>query len=251
MKIKLLTAAFFVTLCSSATYAETTKMGQVPLLNKITHVTNSLQSKAAKPNTAPTSADIAVSAQSQNPELYNGCEITSLSMMLHTAGHPVDKMTLANEVTKDPTPETYNSDGSIASWGDPNSGFVGDITGANPGYGVYHGPIVNLVNQIMPGRGVDLSGDSFQTVLNHVAQGKPVIAWTTANFSPTSSWETWQGPHGPVRATFDEHVVLIVGFDATHIYINDPLDGTANKAVDRSQFEASWQQLGQQAVSYN
>jgi uncharacterized protein YvpB len=192
-----------------------------------------------------------VAAQSQNPELYNGCEMTSLSMLLDAAGQSVDKMTLANEIPKDPTPEVLDSDGSIASWGDPNIGFVGDITGNHVGYGVYHSPVFKLLDQILPGKAIDLTGRSFEQILNQVASGKPVIAWTTVNFAPTSSWVTWQGPKGPVHATLNEHVVLIVGFNNDQIFVNDPLDGTAAKAVNRAQFESSWEQLGQQAVSFN
>jgi uncharacterized protein YvpB len=201
-------------------------------------------------NGSAKSAFINVPAVSQDPELYNGCEVTSLSMLLSAAGHPVDKMTLANEIPKDPTPIGYDSNGNIVSWGDPNVGFVGDITGKNPGYGVYHGPVYRLLNTILPGQAVDLTGSSFDDILRYIASGKPVVAWTTVTFSPTSSWVTWQGPNGPVRATFNEHAVLIVGFNDKQIFINNPLDGTAGEAVDRNQFMASWIQLGQQAVSF-
>jgi uncharacterized protein YvpB len=197
-----------------------------------------------------TSVKLSVPAQLQGPELYNGCEVTSLSMLLSAAGHPVDKMTLADSVKKDPTPATYDSNNNITAWGDPNLGFVGDVTGGNPGYGVYHGPVTQLLNSILPGRAQDLTGCTFDQVLARVASGHPVIAWTTDTFTPTSSWTTWQGPNGPVKATFDEHVVLIVGYDATHVYLNDPLDGTASKAVNRQSFLAAWQQLGNQAVTY-
>jgi uncharacterized protein YvpB len=201
-------------------------------------------------NGVPKTYLINVPAESQDPELYNGCEVTSLSMLLTAAGHPVDKMTLANEIPKDTTPIVYDNNNRIISWGDPNVGFVGDITGKTPGYGVYHGPVFQLLNTILPGHAVDLTGSSFDQILNHVASGKPVVAWTTVNFSPTSSWVTWQGPNGPVHATFNEHAVLIVGFNEKQIFINNPLDGTAGEAVDRNQFIASWIQLGQQAVSY-
>lgn len=103
---------------------------------------------------------IHVSPQIQNPGLYNGCEVTSISMLLSAVGHPVDKFILANQIAKDFTPIQFNSQGGIASWGDPNCGFVGDITGKRAGYGVYHRPVYNLLNQIVPGRAVDFTGSS-------------------------------------------------------------------------------------------
>lgn len=40
-------------------------------------------------------------------------------------------MTLASQVKKDPTP--YHKVGSTIYWGNPNTGFVGDITGYSIG----------------------------------------------------------------------------------------------------------------------
>lgn len=192
---------------------------------------------------------IDVEAMDQNPELYDGCEVTSLAMLLAFAGHPVSKLDLADQITKDDTPEVDDAAGNIVSWGDPNTGFVGDMTGANKGYGVNHGPIFKLLNANFPNHALDLTGKPFDQVLLQVSSGKPVIAWTTVDFAPTSNWVSWQSKDGLVKATFDEHVVLIVGYNAAQILINDPLDGTAEKAVDRAQFIASWNQMGGQAVS--
>ncbi|MFC4768011.1 C39 family peptidase [Effusibacillus consociatus] len=192
---------------------------------------------------------IRVPAQSQ-AELYNGCEVTSLSMLLSAAGHPFDKNELAYWITKDGTPLQEDEDDTIISWGDPNSGFVGDITGESPGYGVYHGPVAQLIDTLLSEGAEDLTGQPFDEVLSRVASGKPVLVWATVEFQPTSSWVKWTGPHGTVTATFDEHAVLLVGFDANHVYINDPQDGTAGKAVDRQSFIAAWEQLGKQAVTF-
>jgi uncharacterized protein YvpB len=205
---------------------------------------------APKAQTLQKSALLNVPAQSQMPELYNGCEITSLSMLLAAAGHPADKTVLADKIAKDPTP-MVNENGDIIAWGDPNAGFVGDITGDEPGYGVYHGPVARLLNGVLPGRAKDLTGKAFEQILLQVESGKPVVAWTTAAFSPTSDWENWQGPNGKVRATFKEHAVLIVGFDDDEIVINDPLDGAKAKRVDRDGFTAAWEQMGKQAVSFS
>jgi uncharacterized protein YvpB len=154
-------------------------------------------------HTNPPSVSLDVPAQHQLPELLNGCEVTSLSMLLTAVGHPIDKLTLAKEEPVDPTPIVYGPDQSISFWGDPNKGFVGK-EGGSPGYGIYHGPIVALINQILPGKAVDLTGHSFTDLLGVVAHQRPVMVWTTADFQPTSDWVTWNSPDGPIHATFSE-----------------------------------------------
>lgn len=138
----------------------------------------------------------------------------------------------------------------VVSWGNPNVGFVGSVTGhAHLGYGIYHGPLDALLNTMLPGRAEDMTGDPFTQILDHVAHGVPVEAWTTITFQPTTDWVTWQSPEGPVRATPLEHAVLIVGYTPTSVIINNPYTGQANEAVNRADFIAAWQELGKQAVT--
>lgn len=196
-------------------------------------------------------AQVNVPAQAQLPELFNGCEMTSLAMMLQAAGKPVDKLTLAAQIKKDPTPLVVGDDGDPLSWGDPNRGFVGDISGDDMGYAVYHGPVAQLVNQLLPNGAVDLTGKGFDQVLAAVADGRPAVVWTTAHFNPPVEWTTWKGPNGQVKATFEEHAVLLVGYDANNVYINDPFDGTKAKAISRKTFESGWKAMGSQAVTFN
>ena len=208
--------------------------------------------------TAPASYDMTVPAQSQLPQLQNGCEVTSLSMLLTAVNHPVDKMTLAAEQPTDPTPAVLktipgfkgNPILEVVSWGNPNVGFVGSVEGgAQLGYGIYNGPLDHLLNQILPGQAEDMTGDPFTQILDHVAHGVPVEAWTTINFEPTNDWVTWQSPQGPVTATPMEHAVLIVGYTPTTVIVNNPYTGQANEAVNRADFIAAWTQLGSQAIT--
>ena len=208
--------------------------------------------------TAPASYDMTVPGQAQLPQLQNGCEVTSLSMLLTAVNHPVSKMTLAAEQPTDPTPAVLktipgfkgNPILEVVSWGNPNVGFVGSVEGGSQlGYGIYNGPLDHLLNQILPGQAEDMTGDSFTQILDHVAHGVPVEAWTTVDFEPTNDWVTWQSPEGPVTATPMEHAVLIVGYTPTTVIINNPYTGQANEAVNRSDFIAAWTQLGSQALT--
>jgi uncharacterized protein YvpB len=207
----------------------------------------------ATPGTLPARVVLRAPAIAQLPELPNGCEVTSLSMLLAVSGHPVDKVTLARAQPIDPTPVVYQLGGAdsfdrTSRWGDPDVGFVGNSAG-RPGYGIYHAPLARLLNSVLPGHALDLTGRDFAAVLARVAGGTPVVVWTTTMFAPTDDWTTWQSPTGLVHATQDEHAVLLVGYDKAAVYVNDPLDGVAAKPVDRARFLASWQQMGGQAIT--
>jgi len=194
----------------------------------------------------PPSGLINVPLVCQLPELKNGCEVTSLTMLLQWAGIKVDKMTLASEVKKDPTP--YSNSGGVIHWGNPNVGFVGDITGKSIGFAVYHGPILDLALRYH--KAVNLTGQSFDQVLTHVAAGSPVWVITTFSFEfvPESQWQTVISPEGAYRMTFNEHSVVLTGFDAENVYINDPYANIKDRKLNRANFLAGWQQFGNQAI---
>ncbi|MEO3944779.1 C39 family peptidase [Gorillibacterium sp. CAU 1737] len=200
----------------------------------------------------PKKAQIDVPIVSQLPELFNGCEITSLTMIMLYAGLKTDKMEMTTLLDTDPAKLVWDGAGNIVSWGNPHKGFVGDITGKAKGFGVYHEPIAAVIDKIAPGQSLDLTGKPFEVVLDQVAAGKPVLLWTNGSFGPlpSSSWVSWKTKEGPVKVTWREHAVVLTGYDETSLYVNDPLDGTKNKKIDRKLFIQSWEQMGKQSVTY-
>ena len=197
----------------------------------------------------PASKLLRVPAQSQLPQLPNGCEATSLSMLLGAIGHPVDKMTLAKDQPVDPTKRVYGAQGVTTYWGNPNVGFVGSVYEYANGFGIYHGPITKFINQMLPNRAKDLSGRPFSDLLAVVAHGTPVMVWTTATFQPTNLWTSWNTPEGPIKITLQEHAVLLVGYNETQLFVNNPLNVDQAQPVNRQDFIAAWKQLGDQAVT--
>jgi len=187
---------------------------------------------------------------SQNPELKNGCEVTSLAMLLQYSGIEVDKMTLAEQIKKDTTPLERNDDGTIKSWGDPEVGFVGDITGKEEGFGVYTGPMLELLELYMPDKGLDLSHQSFERLLQSIDNEKPVIIWVTADFDKPDSYVEWEKNGKNIKATFDEHAVLLVGYNKKYCYINNPYTGEKNQKISRKTLEEIWGIMGNMAISY-
>jgi uncharacterized protein YvpB len=188
---------------------------------------------------------------SQLPELYNGCEITSLTMLLSFLQHPVDKLDLAWMLPKDETPAEVDEDGTILVWGDPDQGFVGSIYGDDLGYGVYVKPLAHVLEQVYEPGALDLSGRDFNEIEKTVAEGKPVIIWNIASFEPSDAWVTWKTPEGKqVEATFQEHCVLMVGFDNDYVYVNNPFEEIQAQQVPKGSFIEAWEQMGRKALTF-
>ncbi|HFR4187835.1 C39 family peptidase [Bacillus cereus] len=182
----------------------------------------------------------------QLPELDRGCEVTSLAMILQYAGITVDKMKLANEIKK----VDFMNDGVR---GNPNEGFVGNIyTFSESGYGVYHGPLFQLAKKYLPNKAVDLTGKSIEELYKSVKAGQPVVMITNATFAPLDEDEftTWETNNGDVSITYNEHCVVLIGYDQESVYIRDPLKDSLDVKVPREKFEQAWVQMGSQAISY-
>lgn len=187
----------------------------------------------------------------QMPELPRGCEVTSLAMLLNHAGVTVDKMTLAEQVKKNPA-EYQVINGEI-HYGHPNDGFVGDMyTYQNPGLGVYHKPIAELAEQYLPGSIVDLTGSDFQELKTHLNDGRPIWVIINTHYKELGPeyFETWHTPSGTIEITYKEHSVLITGYDENYVYFNDPLTNIKNRKAPIKDFEKSWVQMGRQAITY-
>lgn len=187
----------------------------------------------------------------QNPELKYGCEVTSLTMVLEHAGIRTDKLKLADELPKDDDPVKKTESGDITRWGNPDHGFVGDMTGKHEGYAVYAGPLETLMNQYLHNRTVNLTRKPFDEVLAQIKKGKPVILWTTGNYKAPDRWESWKHGNEEIHTPLDLHAVVLVGYDKEHLYINDPLTGKKAHKTNKDSFLESWNALGQQALSYD
>ncbi len=185
----------------------------------------------------------------QYPELPRGCEVTSLAMLLNAAGIKVDKMELASKVRKD-TSFRDEIDGEMF-WGSPYYGFVGDMyNSSSDGYGVYNQPIYDLAYEYMPNNVVNISGCEFSFVESFISKGYPVWVIITGEYAllPDSSFQKYMTSYGEINITQREHSVLVTGYDSNYVYINDPLEKKIK--VPRSDFIDSFNQMGNQAISY-
>lgn len=186
----------------------------------------------------------------QYPELFRGCEVTSLAMLLNHKGIKVDKMELAEKIKKEPflftlENNTYN--------GNPHQGFVGDIySSENDGYGVYNEPIYNLLKEYIGGEALNLTGANFNDLYYYINKKSPVLVIINTRFRPLPEQEFHylNTTRGNVKMTYREHSVLITGYDSQYIYYNDPMYPGMTKKSLKSDFIKAWEQMGKQAITY-
>jgi uncharacterized protein YvpB len=184
--------------------------------------------------------DVPLLNQMDAPRLYNGCEVTSLAMMMNYYGVDVSKNELATKITRVPL---NFPDGKK---GNPNVGFVGNMEDG-PGLGVYDEPIYLLAKRYMGSKVANLTKQPFDVLIDKVAKGAPVWVITTTSFGPVAPLDTWTTPQGPVGITFKMHSVVITGYDQDSIYINDPY-GFKNRKVNKENFIKAWEQMGSHAI---
>ncbi|MFD1020285.1 C39 family peptidase [Thalassobacillus hwangdonensis] len=185
--------------------------------------------------------DVPLINQMADPQLYNGCEVTSMAMILNYHDVHVTKTELANAVPR--VPLNYSN----GQKGNPNDGFVGDMENG-PGLSIYHAPLAETTRNYVGDRVIDFSGSEPEKLFEYLDKGLPVWVIVTSPFAPVNEWETWSTPRGQLDVTFRLHSVVLTGYDETHFYINNPF-GHKNQRVAIDSFIGGWQQLGSQAIT--
>lgn len=187
--------------------------------------------------------DVPLINQLDEPRLINGCEVTSLAMLLNYWKIEVSKTDLAEAISTVP----YLDDNNY--YGNPSEGFVGDIPNG-PGYFVYHEPILELTQEYLTDdlEVVNLTGQSFEVLQEYLSQDAPVWVICTATFTHTNDNEIWQTATGEIEISMNEHSVVITGYDRKKVFLNDPY-GKKDFETNQTDFIESWEQLGRQAIT--
>lgn len=176
----------------------------------------------------------------------NNCETAALSMLLASAGAPVDQRVLQREVAKsDPLDPIVGADGTW-TWGAPDQGFVGRVRGGGTagGFGVYQGPIRRLAAR----HGVrltDLSRGDVEVIVRRLRRERPVLAWIGLSEGPYRRWRTRAGRL--ISVNLGEHSVVLTGIRGSKILVNDPLTG-ARLGWSIAEFAGKWRLLGRRAL---
>lgn len=188
----------------------------------------------------PLEAVLEVENIDQNPELPNGCEITSAAIVLNYLGFDVDKVTLAEEYLPRCVPY----------WeADPNVEFMGNPEDELAFY-CLPGAIVTAVNAYLEDVGgnytaLDITGASAEDLYRWVAEGTPVLVWTTRACTAPLYNYTFQLPDGSWPYS-NSHCLVLTGYDDETCYLADPM--LEMESVSRESFAESYLERGQYAV---
>lgn len=186
----------------------------------------------------------------QKPALPNGCEVTSLAMVLGSLGYDVTPVGLAQNHM--PQGWLYVYPG-VTYADDPAQCYVGDPA-SEYGYYMLAPALVKTAESYLTSQGsscvaADVSGLGEAELEALLRSGTPVIVWATLDYGDARRGEPWALlPTGEPYCPYTNlHCRVLVGADETCFYVNDPLYGEG-QAVRRDRFMHGYRALGSQAV---
>jgi uncharacterized protein YvpB len=107
----------------------------------------------------------------------------------------------------------------------PHLGFRGNVDGPTGGikdYGVYAGPILDILNsQGLQAWPVE---EGLNGIKEALARGNPAIAWVTYDCQTSTATAQMIGDQEVVLVPY-QHVVVVTGYNAAGVWANDPWDG--------------------------
>lgn len=179
---------------------------------------------------------------SQYPNMPNGCEITSLAMVMNHKGYNVTKEYLNNNFLEK----------SGYSNANPDRAYIG-----NPyksGYYCYAAPIANAANQYFKTIGdssiaEDKTGMSIIGVLNNIVfNKKPVIVWYTVDDKkPEYGIGKYKDEDNQTHKLYvNSHCIVVEGTGMGNIKVVDPIKG--KRDINILEFVKLYYQMGQRAV---
>ncbi len=180
----------------------------------------------------PDSARVDVAYISQYPELPTGCEITSLTEVLNFYGYDIDKEYMAEKYL--PMRQTMD-DGCFSHF------FLGSPWDPN-GSGCFAPAIQTAANNFLANSSSSLyaynmSFSSVSILFSEVAQGHPVIVWTSGDYStPDVSYTDITLSNGKIFSwPSTEHCVVLCGYDLNSqtVTFADPMLGIVSRPLEQ------------------
>lgn len=188
----------------------------------------------------PDCFDLELEIISQYPELPAGCESVSLTMILNYLGYDVTKTELVDNYL------VYDGNFVMGYCGNPYSYEVGG--------GCYAPGMTITANNFLGAQGskhtaYNITGTDFDELLEYVAQGYPILIWTTINMADSSKGSYNYDEEGnPYAWDYNEHCVVLTGYDfkANSVTVYDPIAGIVYREKDH--FQTIYENMNEMAV---
>lgn len=187
----------------------------------------------------------------QSPELPNGCEVTSLAMLLNSAGYPADHLSLYENYL--PT-QGLTDQGGQRFGPSPEEYYVGDATSQDGGWYCFEGPILQAGNAFLADAGgsaqvISVTGLSREDLERFAQAGIPLAVWVTLGYADPAyaSSYTWTLPSGDTYIPYSNlHCVVLSGMEDGLFQVADPIYGES--LVDPDVLWDCFEAMGQRAV---
>ena len=184
----------------------------------------------------------------QFPQFPTGCESVATVMALNYFGNPITVEQFVDEFL--PTSRDFYVENGMHFGPSPYEYFIG-----NPKSAASYGCMAPVIEKALRACVDDsltisnLSGASLEMLCDqYIDNDIPVILWATIRMLETNPISSWYFSDG-TRFTWpgNEHCMLLVGYDDTQYYFNDPYTGKL-VAYDKTLTEDRFAELGRQAV---
>ena len=187
----------------------------------------------------------------QSPELPNGCEVTSLAMLLNSASYPVDHLDLYENYL--PT-QGFTYQGGQRLGPSPEEYYVGDATSQSGGWYCFEGPIIQAGNAFLSDAGSDaqvvsVTGLSREELEDYALDGVPLAIWVTLGYADPAyaSSFTWTLPDGSTYVLYSNlHCVVLSGMESGLFQVADPIYG--ENSIDPDVLWDCFESMGQRAI---
>ncbi|SCG83990.1 hypothetical protein DW1_2426 [Proteiniborus sp. DW1] len=185
----------------------------------------------------------------QNPELPNGCEITSLTAVLNSKGYNADKLEMADVYL--PKEAFYRKDGKLYG-ANPYVSYAGNPR-EKSGFFSYAPPIIEAANLYLgtvegKENPIDISGSTREEIIEYLNQGNPVVIWVTLDLSKPKLNYSWHltDTGEKIDMPINLHCVVLNGYVDDNVHVMNPLKGQVLYNAD--EFFQSYVELGSHAL---
>lgn len=185
----------------------------------------------------------------QRPDYLSGCESVSAVMLLQYWGETitVDEF-IDNHLAK--STRFYSENGRYYG-PSPYEYFIGNPR-TEQAYGCMAPTIQNAIDHYYGDDSFtrDVSGFTLAELCDtYISNEQPVLVWVTIGMVETFPGDQWYFEDGTLFSwPVNEHCMMLVGYDSTHYYFNDPYTGKVKK-YPHTLCEERYSDLGKQAVT--